>query len=217
MYIGPPLENTKAEQKLFKAAHEGDLIAIEKALQEGAHIEAVHCQNGFSALRITAKKHRYACMRFLLQRGACPNECDRKGYYPLHFAAEEGCIDLIKMLIDEYGAYHQNYNYSGETPLFRAVYREQVESVRILLERGAEVNITNIKGYTLLELAEDLGNREIIKMLNAAQYRNEQLVNHNRRVNFLSLLLYGYDWQQLGEYPSPALVSEGCSEKMKLP
>lgn len=49
------------------------------------------------------------------------------------------------------------------TPLHKAVNIENVECVRYLIERGANINIRDTKGQSARELAEKLGNQDILK------------------------------------------------------
>ena len=54
----------------------------------------------------------------------------------------------------------------GETPLHRAATRGQLEAVKFLISKGANINIGREKdGKTALDLAESRGHEEIAEFL----------------------------------------------------
>ena len=61
----------------------------------------------------------------------------------------------------------------GLRPLHYAVYGNNLESVRLLLVRGSDINAVDDVGYSALHLCAEHGNYGLI----------EYLVNHNARVN----------------------------------
>ena len=54
---------------------------------------------------------------------------------------------------------------SGQTPLMLATLRGEADTVKILLEKGADVNIRGNSGKTALDIAEEKGYVEIIRMI----------------------------------------------------
>lgn len=62
--------------------------------------------------------------------------------------------------------YFVNYkNVLGETPIHKACRLGKLETVKILVQHGADVNIINNKGLSSLDIAMEEKNNEIIKFL----------------------------------------------------
>lgn len=57
------------------------------------------------------------------------------------------------------------YNEQRLTPLMLAVYTEEIDGCRILIEEGADPNIRNEKGQTALDIAVRINSPNIIKLL----------------------------------------------------
>jgi ankyrin repeat protein len=92
-------------------------------------------------------------MRLLLAKGADVNLSDRWKMSALDYAAKQGQIDDVKILI----ANDANINEfaSGGTPLYFAVIGTRTKIVELLLANGADPN-HKVGGYTLLHYAEQM-------------------------------------------------------------
>lgn len=53
----------------------------------------------------------------------------------------------------------------GETPLFQAVELEKIDHTKVLLDNGADVNITNNEGYSVLHIAVTKRNHELVTLI----------------------------------------------------
>lgn len=91
------------------------------------------------------------------------NITDEKLWTPLHWAASEGEIEVVELLISR-GADVNARDLEGETPLFGAVdHSTDVSS--ILLEAGSDVNTRNYEGKTALHKLAYYGERIESKFL----------------------------------------------------
>lgn len=90
------------------------------------------------------------------------------GMTPLHVLAEQitgdNDVNIARILI-EAGAPIDAVDSATNTPLMRAIRRENVQLVKFLLEKGANKDIAGPGGRTALEIATDTGNDEIIALL----------------------------------------------------
>jgi ankyrin repeat protein len=83
-------------------------------------------------------------IKLLLANGADPNIAYKNGSYPLHFAAQNGYYEVVKLLL-QYGAKVNEPGYKGITPiLFAFVYTDRgphVDVINLLIEHWAESDI----------------------------------------------------------------------------
>lgn len=85
---------------------------------------------------------------------------------PLCNAICKGDVEAVKKFI-EYGA-DVNERSNGKTPLMLAARYNNVEIIRLLLEKGASKSIKDEKGNTALKYAEASNAREAAELLKTA-------------------------------------------------
>jgi ankyrin repeat protein len=64
-----------------------------------------------------------------------------KGCYLLHFAVDDGLIDIARLLIDKGKIPINTLDQTGWSPLHIAAGHNYLDIVKLLLENGAEINI----------------------------------------------------------------------------
>ena len=88
-------------------------------------------------------------VRGLLAAGADPNIADNvKRCTPLHMCARRGHVDAATVLLDN-RADIEAVDINGQTPLRRAVNCRKREIVRLLIERGANVDAVDKRGVSI--------------------------------------------------------------------
>ena len=122
-------------------------------------------------------------LKCLITRGADPTLIDSRGWSALHFAAQIGAIDILDLLIHDKRTIKlfESQNDLGQTPFMIAVFWNQVDTVRYLIESGLDfVGIADKKGNTALHLAARLNHFSIAELLldstqiNVNQLNNDQ-------------------------------------------
>ena len=110
-------------------------------------------------------ENKYAFFDHLLENKAFINIVDRHGYSPLHYAINEYRLDMVKRLIDR-GANIEMFDSYGNNVLARAVLtsKGRRDIIKFLLEKGANPNIPNYKGYTAIDMAKVIGNEDILEI-----------------------------------------------------
>jgi acyl-CoA-binding protein len=76
---------------------------------------------------------------------------DEDGMTCLHWAADRGHIDIVRMLLDSHASINVQDN-DGNTPLHIAFYADQTEVVDLLRSRGADMGLANTDGDTVKDL-----------------------------------------------------------------
>ena len=94
------------------------------------------------------------------------NKLNLFGESIMHLAADAGAIEILELILDVGGDVNVLDGY-GRTPLYYAMFQNEIDAVAVLLARGADPMI-EVNGATVVHLAARQGYLEILK----------QLVNH---------------------------------------
>ncbi len=150
---------------LLASAAGEDPKAVETLLDQGVPVNTCDAQ-GRTALHAAAGRSRTRVIAVLLKKGADVNAKDKTGKTPLMEAAEcawalpEVQVEAIRMLLAAGAKVNEacskeGGDHSGWTPLHFAASSGSLEAARVLIEKGADVNLKTAKGETALALAED--------------------------------------------------------------
>lgn len=125
--------------------------------------------NGETPLLLAVGRRDEQWAGYLLNQGADPNLAARNGDTPLIVAARAGFDTGVEWLLSMDAKVNEK-NRAGETALIAAVQQRQPSVVKILLQRGADPDITDsAQGYSARDYARrDTRNRDLLKMIEAA-------------------------------------------------
>jgi len=140
-----------AQRNLARAALSGDVAGMERALADGARVNAP--VKGRPAIFWATQGGHAEAIRFLTRHGADLHYRDPQGALPLTMAVNLRKIDGLRALL-EAGADPNVVNSRGFSPLQVAVSRGDVEVVRILVRGGADPHFRS-SGPTPLEAARE--------------------------------------------------------------
>lgn len=145
----PNTRDEKGQTGLMLATREPSLNVVRALLdQPGIAIDALN-QAGESALMLAALKGSVATSRLLLERGA---RVDQPGWSALHYAATGPEPEVVQLLLQR-GAAIDADSPNLTTPLMMASQYGREESVKMLLQRGADPKRRNQRGLTAADFA----------------------------------------------------------------
>jgi len=117
----------------------------------------------------------------LIEQGINPNSKNPFSDTAIRYAAESGNLDLIKILVEEYGVNVNNANIDGTTALMMAALNNSTEIITYLAKMGANINATanafvkrtidgipqefQVTGWTALMAAAQMGYNDSIQTL----------------------------------------------------
>ncbi|MBV9575822.1 MAG: ankyrin repeat domain-containing protein, partial [Gammaproteobacteria bacterium] len=100
-------------------------------------------------LHIAAMTGRKAIVESLLNHVHVNLYC-LENYTALHYAAREGHVDIIELLINKKAHVNARSSVVGITPLLCAIKRKQIETVKLLLTHYADTTLNVLWNYGIL-------------------------------------------------------------------
>ena len=106
-------------------------------------------------------------VKFLLEQSSDPNALDEDKNTPLHFAARDGYLNVVQLLVESFKdpkdvkRYVNSINANQEIPLHLAAKGGKYEVVKILIAFSSNRRLENKEGKTAKQLAIDAGHKEI--------------------------------------------------------
>jgi len=115
---------------------------------------------------LTAEYGQVAAMELLLNRGADPTIGTSGDRLPLHFAAEEGHLPIVKLLLQHPTVDSEKRDFTGQTALFKAANKGRHAVVELLLQQpGVDLNAKSKDGFTPLLTAVFGNHAEVVRLL----------------------------------------------------
>jgi ankyrin repeat protein len=102
-----------------------------------------------SPLMLASLKGHLSLVKKLVERDA---DVNKTGWTALHYAASGGHLQVIDFLLEN-SAYIDAESPNGTTPLMMAAMYGSPESVKLLIQAGADLNVKNMQGMTALDFA----------------------------------------------------------------
>ncbi len=164
IYIASQLGHTKIVEYLISKEANINMVAKEKQ----------------SPLAIAAKQDRGHIVKILIEAGADVEYVNRTN--PIHEAAKEGHLEVIKLLVELGNADVDSRTQKGETALAIATCKGFEEIVEYLLLKGADVNSTDNMGNSPINEASSAN---IIKILIEHGANVEQVQHRDDQYNWM--------------------------------
>ena len=159
----PTQSSTDYTTPLMRAAAAGRVEDVRRLLQEGADVNEKLDGIGLTALMVAAHRGHVEVVKVLLKAGADPNAAGgvaHAGFFtPLIIAIKsrnKNKLEVMDTLIAG-GAHLNPPPPFPESPLYVAIYENDIEMIEALLKRGSDVNWEDQFGNTALATAVTTG------------------------------------------------------------
>lgn len=154
---------------VVEAALLGDSALLRRLLDEGAdiHSENAACMDPFIAASACGHTD---IMRLLLDRGADPHRVTTRHFTALTWAITYDQRKAVHLLLDggvDVNAPRQDESeyLRGATPLYPAIEQKLPEMCRLLIERGARMDVRDASGQTPLHWAARTCDPDVLRIL----------------------------------------------------
>jgi ankyrin repeat protein len=157
----------KGEMKIQDAAKVGDINKVKELINSNGTADINELDgNGMAALHWASSFGHVEIATLLISNGAQVNLRNKYGGTPIHLATWEGCLEIVKLLLD-YGDYSTALldDDEGRTPLHNAAQRGFIEIGKLLLSKGASVYTGDYDSWTPLHRAAYNGHKEMVELL----------------------------------------------------
>ncbi|KAJ8131634.1 hypothetical protein O1611_g1991 [Lasiodiplodia mahajangana] len=170
-------QNSYGSTALVRAGEDGIVGVIEFLLEHGAD-PTIRTKSGSSVLHRAAQNGHLGVVQVLTSnkyKAINPNIFKNNGATALHMAVYNGRLDAIEYLLS-IDSVDINAHINGNgTPLSFAIFNERKETVKLLLERGADPNI-QMDGMVGIQLAIETVDSDLVRIvLNASKFTLEGL------------------------------------------
>jgi len=149
---------------LHDASSAGDLEIVRSLLEVGSHVNERGTAHRTS-LMYASRRGRIEVAKLLIKYGADVNARDRNGWTALQVASRYGHADVVCLLLNhsaDVNAMQQDQCTALHLALMNGT---SFETVKALLEKGADVHVRDDIGRTPFHTATQIGNRQIIQLL----------------------------------------------------
>lgn len=154
------------EEKFFDAVQYGDLEKAKRLFAQDS--SRIHAKDRYGRtplfIAVSGMKNETEMAAWLIEVGADVNAAETNGFTPLYWAAFDGNVALVDLLLASGASVDVKTN-DGKTPLYVAPEKGFVDIVTALAHRGADVNVASKEGWTPLHLAARQGKKDLVDSL----------------------------------------------------
>jgi len=170
------LSDQEHQTALMWAACEGHLETVKGLLKAEAKADAVTKQ-GRTALSFAAQFGRFEVGKLLISQGeAKVDVADQDGLTPAFYAIMTGSHEFLDYLLEK-NCPLEAHSKRGETVLMWAAMQQQLECVKLILNKGADIHKQDENGQRALDHAEGTLNSHVVEVLREALKKNPKPVD----------------------------------------
>ena len=157
----PNTPDSAGTPALIKAFQEQSFKVAEILLEHPQIKTDIVSSRGETPLMLAALRGQEALVIKLVARGAAVNKI---GWSALHYAATSGQVRISAFLIGA-GADVNAESPNGTTPLMMAAMYGNSDTVKLLLESGAEAYLRNDQGLSAEDFARKAGREDSVRLI----------------------------------------------------
>ncbi|XP_057721767.1 uncharacterized protein LOC130935873 [Arachis stenosperma] len=161
----PKSGNISVFSPLLFTAQAGDAEALKTLVESGEFDLDYQDERGFSAVMVTALNGHAESFRLLVYAGADVKLCNKYGETAITLSKLNQNCDLFEQVMLEFAIEKGNRNACGFYALHCAARRGDLDAVKLLTNKGYDVNAPDGEDYTPLMLAAREGHASICKLL----------------------------------------------------
>lgn len=173
---------------LYVAAHEGHIHVCILLLERSVHVNQQK-NTGASPLHIAARNGHFHVCTILLENKANVNQQTKDGLIPLMAASGSGHAKVCECLLQNDAAINHKSKY-GDNALYWAVSERKYDVCKLLLQHGADVNNVNNKGESIFDVANTIGDQNIITLIREHYNNtkvNKELIEARKKLRILEI------------------------------
>lgn len=172
------VKSDKNRTILEKAVRDNNSAFVTLLLEKGADA------NVDALLVVAANNKNNEIVKQLIKAGANVNKKDAQGFSPLYYAAYEKNVDMVRTLVSN-GADVNSKTAVGNTPLHVVLAKSSdtgskrnkdtsdAEIIKILLDNGADITITNQGRKTPFDLAKGTEHETMVRLMADLQAKKQ--------------------------------------------
>jgi ankyrin repeat protein len=179
-----PTQLLPQEAEMLEAAAKGNTARVQELLDQGVNVN-MRGRDGNTPIMEAAYGNHLDTVKLLLDHGADLSAKKRDGATPITLASDKEMVALFKNVTSMVSAASAGNNSiletflnqgtpinalseSGESALHAACWTGKTDTVKFLLEHGADPQIKKADGATPVTLASGQNHPDIVALLNAA-------------------------------------------------
>lgn len=143
--------NNPQMKELYEGVLADDIKAVKNAIKSGANVnigdesDRAFSHNGYTPLGEAAFYNYYEVAKLLIKKGADINQT-----HAVAITAGTGSSDFLQYLFKKGGDVNLRNGKKQETPIFNATTKCNVANARVLIDEGADLNVSNYFSETPL-------------------------------------------------------------------
>jgi uncharacterized protein len=151
----PNITLVPGETPLMAATETHSTEIVRLLLEHGANVDAAEFSEGQTALMWAVVENQPSIVQELIKHSVNVNEHTRRGFTPLHFAAQQGSLESAKMLLAAGARIDDSGTQASQiaTPLLIASASGHNELSMYLVDEGADPSRSDKNGFTSLHYA----------------------------------------------------------------